>query len=68
MTVVNAGSVSMSLDGDPRAAYLLLDDFKPTIRRVEYEVEKEIRALMASGFPHADWTARTLRSARPEMP
>jgi predicted phosphodiesterase len=29
MTVVNTGSVSLSYDGDHRAAYLLLDDFSP---------------------------------------
>ena len=29
MTVANTGSVSLSYDGDRRAAYLLLDDFKP---------------------------------------
>src|SRR5271170_163426 len=68
MTVVNTGSVSLSYDGDPRAAYLLLDDFKPEIRRVAYDVEREIQALSASGLPHADWTAKTLRNARFEMP
>jgi putative phosphoesterase len=68
MTVVNAGSVSFSYDGDPRAAYLLLDDAMPTIRRVEYGVEREIKALAACGLPHADWIARTLRSASPQMP
>jgi|SRR5579862_1101769 len=68
ITVVNAGSVSMSYDGDRRAAYLLLDDSKPEIRRVEYDAEQEIRAYSDSGFPHADWVARMLRSARPQMP
>ena len=38
MTVVNTGSVSLSCDGDRRAAYLLLDGSEPTIRRVEYDV------------------------------
>ena len=66
--VANTGSVGLSYDGDRRAAYLLLDDFKPGIRRVEYDVEAEIRALSASGLPHADWVAKTLESARPEMP
>src|SRR5690242_4700996 len=45
LTVVNTGSVSLSYDGDPRAAYLLLDDSRPTIRRVEYDVKREIQAL-----------------------
>jgi len=68
LTVINTGSVSLSYDGDPRAAYLLLDDDRPTIRRVEYDMDREIAALAASGFPHAEWVARSLRSAKFEMP
>ncbi len=66
--VVNTGSVSLSYDGDRRAAYLLLDDSKPEIRRVEYDVSRELKALAACGTPHADWLARTLESASPQMP
>jgi putative phosphoesterase len=65
-TVVNAGSVSLSFDGDPRASYVLVDDFVPSIRRVEYDVNREIEALLASGMPHAAWVAETLRSAAPQ--
>ena len=36
LTVANSGSVSLSYDGDPRAAYALVDDGEVTIRRVEY--------------------------------
>jgi len=68
LTIVNSGSVSLSYDGDPRAAYLLLDGFTPAIRRVEYDVEKEVGALTGRAFPHAEWVARTLRSAAPQMP
>ena len=68
MTVINTGSVSLSYDGDRRAAYLLLDDFRPEIRRVEYDVEQEIKALNARAFPHADWIARTLARASPKRP
>ena len=67
-TVINTGSVSQSFDGDQRASYLLIDRGTPTIRRVEYDIEREIKAITASGLPHADWVARTLRAARPEMP
>jgi predicted phosphodiesterase len=66
LTVVNTGSVSQSFDGDPRASYLLIDNGTPQIRRVEYDIEREIRAVTASGLPHADWVARTLRAARPQ--
>ncbi len=68
LIVANSGSVSLSHDGDPRASYLLIDDGKPRIRRVEYDVEKEIEAIRASGMPYPDWIARTLRAASPQMP
>jgi predicted phosphodiesterase len=72
MVVANTGSVSLSYDGDSRAAYLLLDDVesfvKPTVRRVEYDLNREIRLLSSSGLPHADWIARILEKGRPLMP
>ena len=68
MTVVNTGSVSLSYDGDRRAAYLLLDDLTPVIRRVEYDVAKECKALSDSGIPHAAWVAGMLTSGRFQMP
>lgn len=68
MTVANTGSVGLSYDGDRRAAYLLLDDSKPAIRRVEYDVDTELKALAICGFPHADWVARMLDRACPQMP
>jgi hypothetical protein len=58
----------MPYDGDPRASYLLLDDWSPTIRRVEYNVEREIKALSFCGLPHADWIAKTLKAASPQLP
>ena len=68
MTIVNTGSVSLSYDGDRRAAYLLLDGFQPTIRRVEYDVDRELKALSVCGLPHSAWMAKTLQSASPQMP
>ena len=68
MVVANSGSVSLSYDGDRRAAYFLLDEGHPTIRRVEYDVDKEVKALAGCGFPHADWIARILASGRYQAP
>jgi predicted phosphodiesterase len=68
VTIVNTGSVSLSYDGDRRAAYLLLDDFQPAIRRVEYDVDRELKALSVCGLPRADWMAKTLQTASPQMP
>lgn len=64
MTVANSGSVSLSYDGDPRASYLLLEDGEVTIRRVEYDVQREIRALVESNYPCAAWIAEILRQGK----
>jgi predicted phosphodiesterase len=68
MTIANSGSVSLSYDGDRRASYLVLDDSIPTVRRVNYDVDKEVQAIFACGLPHADWVAKILQSASPQMP
>jgi predicted phosphodiesterase len=68
ITVANTGSVGLPHDRDCRASYLLIDHDRPKIRRVEYDVDQECRALSASGLPHADWVARILKSASPQMP
>ena len=66
--VVNTGSVGLPYDGDPRASYLLLDDGEASIRRVAYDVERELQRLGACGLPGAEWTARTLRASAPTLP
>ncbi len=68
MMVANTGSVSLSYDGDLRAAYLLLDDSKLVIRRVEYDLDKELKALSGCGLPHAGWIAKMLRTGRFQVP
>ena len=66
--LVNTGSVGLPYDGDPRASYLLLDDGEPAIRRVAYDVERELQRLAACGLPGAAWTAKTLKASAPTMP
>jgi putative phosphoesterase len=66
--VMNTGSVGLPHDGDARASYLLLDEKEPQIRRVEYDIEKELAALSQCGLPGAEWTARMLRTSSPQMP
>jgi putative phosphoesterase len=61
MTVCNTGSVGSPYDGDPRSSYLLIDDGKPTIRRVAYDVEKEVGRLLASDYPQKEWIAEIRR-------
>ena len=60
--VANTGSVGLSYDGDRRAAYLLVDESGPVVRRVEYDLDRELEALSRCGLPHADWVAKILES------
>lgn len=64
LTVANAGSVRLPFDGDPRASYLLIEDHRAEVIRVEYAVQAEVAALRASGYPDADRIAEMLRTGR----
>jgi putative phosphoesterase len=64
MTVCNCGSVGSPYDGDPRASYLMIDDGQPAIRRVEYDMEKEVGRLLASDYPQKEWIASLRRIAK----
>jgi predicted phosphodiesterase len=69
--VCNTGSVGMPYDGDPRASYLIVDDGRPEIRRVEYDLAQEINQLRASDYPLKEWLAEILGSgtySRPPEP
>ena len=65
--VVNAGSVGLPLDGDQRAAYVLLEfeggDCWASFRRVEYDVDKVLAELEAVGHPAIEWVGTRLRLA-----
>jgi len=54
-TLVNAGSVGKPKDGDPRAAYAIVDlremDLQVDFRRVEYDVAGAARAIRLSDLP-----------------
>jgi predicted phosphodiesterase len=62
--VANSGSVGLPYDGDPRASYLVIDDGHPTIRRIAYDVEAEIKEIASSGYPHMPWISAILRTGR----
>lgn len=51
--LVNPGSVGQPRDGDPRAAWLLLDTeaWTASFRRVEYPVETAAKAIVDAGLP-----------------
>ncbi|MFR1320892.1 MAG: metallophosphoesterase family protein [Akkermansia sp.] len=58
--LINVGSVGQPRDGDPRAAYGILDTDGMVYyqRRVEYDVEEAQRRILAAGLP--DMLARRL--------
>ncbi len=49
--VINPGSVGNPRDGDPRAAYAVIDGNKVELKRVEYPVEETIARIEASPLP-----------------
>jgi diadenosine tetraphosphatase ApaH/serine/threonine PP2A family protein phosphatase len=51
--LVNPGGVGQPRDGDPRAAWLLLDTgtWRATWRRVEYPIDEAARAIEEAGLP-----------------
>ena len=61
LTVANSGSVGLPWDGDWRPSYLLVDDGRPQIMRVEYDLERAERDLAGASFPFADWLAGVQR-------
>jgi hypothetical protein len=63
--VANSGSVSISMDGDVRASYLLVEDGKPQVRRVEYDLEHAIADVLGSTNPSREWIAERLRRGTP---
>ncbi len=54
--VVNPGSVGQPRDGDPRAAYLLVEEHKDermdlSWRRIEYDIKKVQERILDAGLP-----------------
>jgi putative phosphoesterase len=64
LTVANSGSAGMPADGDWRASYLLIRDGEPSLRRVEYDLERELSELATSGSPIAEALAEGRRQGR----
>lgn len=62
LTVANSGSVSLSLDGDVRACYAVVDDGRVEHRRVEYDVGRVAGDFEAIGYPNAATYATWLRT------
>ncbi len=48
--VVNPGSVGQPRDGDPRAAYAVIEDGVPRLGRATYDIEETVRRLAECGL------------------
>lgn len=62
--VINPGSVGQPRDGDPRAAYAIIERGQVQFRRVEYDIEQTIRHMQGCGIEaevveKAEWILRT---------
>lgn len=48
--VINSGSVGQPRDGDPRAAYCVIEDGEVSFRRVEYDVSAAVQNMSENGI------------------
>jgi len=63
-TVANTGSVSLSYDGDTRSSYAVVDGSRVEIRRVAYDLEREVEAIRRARMPHGNWVEACLRAGK----
>lgn len=69
--VINPGSVGQPRDGDPRAAYAVIEDNRVELKRVEYPIEETIARIEATTLPDRakQLMSHSLRTGRlPEAP
>jgi putative phosphoesterase len=65
--VINPGSVGQPRDGDPRASFAIIQDYKVDLKRVEYPIAETVAAIQASGLPEQakDLLAEVFRTGAP---
>lgn len=51
--VINPGSVGQPRDGDPRAAYAIIENHRVELKRVEYPVEDTVATVVDSNLPES---------------
>lgn len=68
--VVNPGSVGQPRDGDPRAAYAVIEDGRVSLRRADYDIDAAIDRLRAGGLEDGlvDMAAEMLRTGGQSSP
>lgn len=47
--VINPGSIGQPRDGDPRAAYAIIENGKVELRRVKYDIDATLKHMLDSG-------------------
>jgi putative phosphoesterase len=62
--VINPGSVGQPRDGDPRASYAIIENFRVEIKRVDYPIEETLSIVRASSLADSakDLLAEVLRT------
>lgn len=48
--VINPGSIGQPRDGDPRAAYAIVENGKVELRRVKYDIDATLKHMLDSGI------------------
>ncbi|MBO0707088.1 MAG: metallophosphoesterase family protein [Candidatus Dormibacteraeota bacterium] len=66
--VANCGSAGFPWDGDPRAAYLVIDGGPPRVRRVAFDVDRAASDARDAGFPLAGWLEQVYRTGAFSVP
>jgi hypothetical protein len=68
-TIISPGSVGQPRHGDPRAAYLVIEDGTFSFCRVAYRIERTVKALQRSGIKAAAAAilAQLLRTGQPSL-
>jgi diadenosine tetraphosphatase ApaH/serine/threonine PP2A family protein phosphatase len=64
--VLNPGSVGLPRDGDPRAAYAIIDEYRIELKRVAYPVEETVDRIATMPWPQRakDLLTYVLRTGR----
>ncbi len=52
--VINPGSVGQPRDGDPRASFAVIQDFKVDLHRLDYPIEDTVRAVTQTNLAERD--------------
>lgn len=55
LQILNPGSVGQPRDGDPRAAYAIIQDGRVELKRVAYDIDAAVRALQIAGLNPAEF-------------